>query len=68
VVGNKCVVYGARLAGEVGSSRSVGGRMNVRIVLSALEVNRLVPSGVLKQGRSEIDPRLRIEVVTIVRF
>jgi len=32
---------------EAGSSRRVGGRMKVRIVLSALEVRRLVPSGVL---------------------
>ena len=29
------------------SSRRVGGRMNVRTVLSALEVRRLVPSDVL---------------------
>ena len=29
------------------SSRRVGGRINVRTVLSALEVRRLVPSGVL---------------------
>jgi hypothetical protein len=32
---------------EEGSSRSEGGTMNVRIVLSALEVRMLVPSGVL---------------------
>lgn len=40
-------MYGARGKGVVGSSRSVGGRMNVRIVLSAEEVRRVVPSGVL---------------------
>lgn len=31
--------------GELESSRRVGGRINVRIVLSALDVRRVVPSG-----------------------
>lgn len=60
-------MYGARLAGEVVSSRRVGGSMNVRIVLSALEVNRLVPSGVLKAGQKLI-LELCIGIVTSVRF
>lgn len=37
--------------GDSLSSKSVGGRTNVRIVLSALEVMRLVPSGVLLKVR-----------------
>jgi len=32
---------------DEGEERRVGGRMKVRIMLSALEVRRLVPSGVL---------------------
>lgn len=39
------MVYGSRGIGEGESSRSVGGRMKVRIELSALLVMRLVPSG-----------------------
>lgn len=38
-------MYGARDMGEEGLSRRVGGRINDRIVLSALEVKRVVPSG-----------------------
>lgn len=34
--------------GEEGLSRRVGGRINDRIVLSALEVKRVVPSGDLR--------------------
>jgi hypothetical protein len=37
------MVYGVSVMGE-GDSRSVGGRIKVRIVLSALEVRREVPS------------------------
>ncbi len=37
-------MYGERVGGE-GSERRVGGRIKVRIVLSAEEVRRLVPSG-----------------------
>jgi hypothetical protein len=33
-----------------GDSRSVGGRMKVRIVLSALDVRRDVPSGDLEES------------------
>ena len=36
--------YGVRVIGE-GEERRSGGRMNVRRVLSALEVRRVVPSG-----------------------
>ena len=39
-------MYGLRVVG-VGEVRRVGGRMKVRIVLSAEEVMRDVPSGVL---------------------
>ena len=46
VVAEACVVYGVKEIGEVEERRS-GGRMNVRIVLSALEVRRVVPSAVL---------------------
>jgi hypothetical protein len=42
-------VYGVRVIGE-GDSRSVGGRMKVRIVLSSFEVMREVPSGDLESG------------------
>jgi hypothetical protein len=45
LVGCVCVVYGVRDIGAEWSSRSVGGRMKVRIVLSALEARRVVPSG-----------------------
>lgn len=38
-------MYGLRFMGEVGSSRRLGGRMNVRTVLSALDVRTVVPSG-----------------------
>jgi hypothetical protein len=47
VVGKRWLVYGTRVSGEVVASRRVGGRMKVRTVLSALEVRRVVPSGVL---------------------
>lgn len=38
-------MYGVRNMGEEVSSRRVGGRMKDRIVLSALEVKMVVPSG-----------------------
>lgn len=41
------MVYGVRVKGVKPSSRRVGGRMNVRMRLSALEVRRVVPSAVL---------------------
>jgi hypothetical protein len=47
-VGCKCVVYGRSVVVDEGSSRRVEGTIKVRIVLSALEVRILVPSGVLK--------------------
>lgn len=43
------MLYGVRVIGE-GDPRSVGGRTKVRIVLSALDVRREVPSGDLKSG------------------
>jgi hypothetical protein len=45
LVGCVCFVYGVRDMGEEVSSRRVGGRTKDRIVLSALEVKRVVPSG-----------------------
>jgi hypothetical protein len=45
LVGCAWIVYGRRDMGEEGSSRSVGGRINDRIVLSAVEVKSVVPSG-----------------------
>ena len=44
-VGCAWVVYGESNIGEERSSRRVGGRINDRMVLSALEVKRVVPSG-----------------------
>jgi hypothetical protein len=52
LVGYVWAVYGARDKGEEGLSSRVGGRMKVRIVLSALEVKRVVPSGDLGLVRS----------------
>jgi hypothetical protein len=46
-VGYVWVVYGLRFIGEE-ESRSVGGRMKVRMVSSAEEVRRVVPSGDLR--------------------
>ena len=40
-------MQGARDGGEGRGSRRVGGRMKVRMVLSAEEVRSVVPSGVL---------------------
>lgn len=48
LVGWVWVVYGVRAIGEDGSSRRVGGSMKDRMVLSALEVKRVVPSGDLE--------------------
>lgn len=48
------IVYGVIVNGEVGSSRRFGGRMNVRIVLSALDVMRVVPSGDLEIVRKAL--------------
>lgn len=59
-------MYGARGVGEEGSSRIVGGRINDRIVLSALEVKRVVPSGDL--GNVRIRSSCRHWQPTIVHF
>jgi hypothetical protein len=46
------MVYGVRVIGDGDSSR-FGGRMKVRMVLSALEVRREVPSGDLEAGKKD---------------
>lgn len=52
LVGYVWAVYGVRDKDEEGSSRRVGGRMKDRIVLSALDVRRVVPSGDLGAVRN----------------
>ena len=71
LVGYVWAVYGVRDKGEEGSSRRVGGRIKDLIVLSALEVKRVVPSGDLGAVRicksfrtSEDSPLCTFEVVS----
>jgi len=53
--GWRCVVYGVRVLGEDEDSRRSGGTIKVRMLLSALEVRRLVPSGDLEGIRGVLE-------------